>query len=45
MPLDVTDYKVADFQVRIGYKATGSAADVGGWNVDDVLLAPPACVP
>lgn len=42
---DVTDYKSADFRIRIGYKATGAAADVGGWNVDDVLLAPPTCQP
>jgi hypothetical protein len=42
---DVTNYKSADFRVRIGYKATGAAADVGGWNVDDVLLAPPQCEP
>ncbi len=42
---DVTDYKSSDFRVRIGYKATGAAADVGGWNVDDVLVAPPNCVP
>jgi hypothetical protein len=43
--LDVTDHKNADFRIRVGYRATGSAADVGGWNVDDVLLAPPGCQP
>jgi hypothetical protein len=42
---DVTTYKSADFRIRIGYRATGSAADVGGWNVDDVLVAPPNCQP
>lgn len=42
---DVTNYKSADFRIRIGYKATGSAADVGGWNVDDIVVAPPQCDP
>jgi hypothetical protein len=42
---DVTNYKSADFRIRIGYKATGAAADVGGWNVDDVSVAPPDCQP
>lgn len=40
---DVTDYKNANFRLRVGWRATGAASTAAGWNVDDVLIAPPGC--
>jgi hypothetical protein len=41
--LDITDYKHAGFRLRVGYRATGAASTAAGWNLDDVLIAPPGC--
>jgi hypothetical protein len=43
MTFDVTPYKSDQFQIRIGHDGAGNAPSVGGWNVDDVRIAPPTC--
>jgi len=43
---DVTAYKNANFQIRWGWQVGGlGAANVSGWNVDDVRLVPAANCP
>jgi hypothetical protein len=43
---DVTAYKNANFQVRIGHKVgAGGAFTVSSWNVDDVVVGPAVCTP
>lgn len=43
---DVTAYKNAGFQFRIGHTVLSAAAfKVASWNVDDVVIGPTVCTP
>jgi hypothetical protein len=43
MSFDVTPYKNDELRIRVGHDGSGNAPAVGGWNVDDVRIAPPTC--